>query len=138
MSSKHLFSSPDGLVAKGLRGIVRYNTSLSLIESQKVVFDTSHPKSTVSVISGGGAGHEPCWSGYVGKNLLAAAASGEIFASPNTNQVIAAIEAVPSDKGTIICVGNYTGVGLVRSERKEGLDADGDPHRRRTTFWPGL
>jgi len=109
MSSKHLFSSPDGLVVKSLRGFITYNTSLSLIESQKVVFDSTHSSSQVSIISGGGAGHEPCWGGYVGRNLLAAIASGEIFASPNTNQVLAAIESVPSDAGTIICVGNYTG-----------------------------
>ena len=109
MSARHLFNSQDGLVVKGLRGLVSYNTNLALIEGSRVVYDTTHPESNVAIISGGGAGHEPAWPGYVGTNMLAAAVSGDVFASPNTSQVVAAIDAVPSKKGHIICVGNYTG-----------------------------
>ena len=110
MSSRHLFYSADGLVVKGLRGAVSYNTDLKLIEDTRVVYDTSHDSNNVSIISGGGAGHEPAWGGYVGHNMLAAAASGDIFAAPSTKQVLSAIEAVPSKKGTILMVGNYTGM----------------------------
>ncbi|KAF2094973.1 dihydroxyacetone kinase [Rhizodiscina lignyota] len=109
MSKRHLFDSPDGLVVKGLRGIVAYNPSLGLDEANKVVFDTSYNKNNVSIISGGGSGHEPAWSGYVGQNMLAAAVQGDIFASPSTKQILAGIDAVPSDKGTILVVTNYTG-----------------------------
>lgn len=109
MSSKHLFPKPEGLVAKALRGLISYNPSLSLIESSKVVYDTTHPTNTVSIISGGGAGHEPAWAGYVGQNMLAASASGDIFASPSTKQILEAIDAAPSEKGTILVVTNYTG-----------------------------
>ena len=41
--------------------------------------------------------------------MLAASASGEIFASPSARQVEAAIRSVPSDKGTILVITNYTG-----------------------------
>ncbi|KAI5860879.1 glycerone kinase [Durotheca rogersii] len=109
MSKRHLFESPDGLVTKALRGIVAYNPSLSLDETNRVVFDTTYNKSNVSIISGGGSGHEPAWSGYVGENLLAASVAGDIFASPSTKQILAAINAVPSQKGTILVITNYTG-----------------------------
>ena len=109
MSSKHLFYQPEGLVVKGLRGLVSCNPSLALIESSRVVYDTNHSPSNVSIISGGGAGHEPAYAGYVGKNMLAAAVAGDIFASPNTKQVLSGLEAVPSEKGTILVVINYTG-----------------------------
>ncbi|KAI1850324.1 hypothetical protein JX265_002222 [Neoarthrinium moseri] len=109
MSKRHLFESPDGLVNKALRGIIAYNPSLSLDEANRVVFDTAYDRSKVSIISGGGSGHEPAWSGYVGKNLLAASVAGDIFASPSTKQILAGIDAVPSDKGTILVVTNYTG-----------------------------
>lgn len=49
------------------------------------------------------------WSGYVGENMLASSVAGDIFASPSTKQILAAIDAVPSDKGTILVVTNYTG-----------------------------
>jgi dihydroxyacetone kinase len=59
MSKAHLFDSPDGLVVKSLRGLISYNPSLSLDEANRVVFDTNHDRSKVSIVSGGGSGHEP-------------------------------------------------------------------------------
>lgn len=109
MSKRHLFDSPDGLVNKALKGIIRYNPSLSLDEANRVVFDSTYDKSKVSLISGGGSGHEPAWSGYVGENMLAAAVQGDIFASPSTKQIVAGVESVASDAGTILVVTNYTG-----------------------------
>ncbi|KAK8112653.1 dihydroxyacetone kinase [Apiospora sp. TS-2023a] len=109
MSKRHLFQSPDGLVNKALRGIISYNSSLNLDEANRVVYDTDYDRSNVCIISGGGSGHEPAWAGYVGSNMLAASVAGDIFASPSTKQIVAAIEAVPSDKGTILVVTNYTG-----------------------------
>ncbi|KAJ6440552.1 dihydroxyacetone kinase [Purpureocillium lavendulum] len=109
MSKRHLFNSPDGLVNKALRGIIAYNPSLSLDEANRVVYDTAYDRRNVSIISGGGSGHEPAWTGYVGSNMLAASVQGDIFASPSTKQIVAAVEAVPSDKGTILVITNYTG-----------------------------
>lgn len=109
MSKRHLFNSPDGLVNKALKGIITYNPSLNLDETNRVVYDTSYDKSKVSIISGGGSGHEPAWTGYVGTNMLTASVQGDIFASPSTKQILAGVEAVPSDKGTILVITNYTG-----------------------------
>lgn len=109
MSRRHLFEKSEGLVVKSLRGVIASNPALSLIEVHKVVFDTARDQSNVAVISGGGAGHEPAWGGFVGKNMLSSCVSGEIFASPSTKQILTAIEAAPSDKGTILVVLNYTG-----------------------------
>jgi dihydroxyacetone kinase len=109
MSKRHLFNSPDGLVNKALRGIIAYNPSLALDEANRVVYDTLHDRSKVSIISGGGSGHEPAWTGYVGTNMLTASVQGDIFASPSTKQILAGIEAVPSDEGTILVITNYTG-----------------------------
>ncbi|KAJ4248811.1 hypothetical protein NW762_012649 [Fusarium torreyae] len=109
MSDRHIFNSADGLVDKSLRGLITYNPSLGLDPVNRVVFDARYDKSKVSIISGGGSGHEPAWSGYVGSNMLTASVAGDIFASPSTSQILAAIEAVPSDAGTLLVVTNYTG-----------------------------
>ncbi|RCI08200.1 hypothetical protein L249_6342 [Ophiocordyceps polyrhachis-furcata BCC 54312] len=114
MSKRHLFNSADGLVDKALRGIVAYNPSLRLDEVNRVVVDGSRDSSsssscTVSLISGGGSGHEPAWAGYVGSNMLAAAVQGDVFASPSTRQIMAAVDAVPGREGVILVVTNYTG-----------------------------
>ncbi|CAG9953961.1 unnamed protein product [Clonostachys rosea f. rosea IK726] len=102
MSKRHLFESPDGLVNKALRGIIAYNPSLSLDEGNRIVYDTAYNRANVS-------SSPPAWTGYVGENMLAASVPGDIFASPSTKQIVAAVEAVPSDKGTILVVTNYTG-----------------------------
>ena len=84
-----MYESPDGLVNKSLRGLVAYNPSLGLDEKNRVVFNAAYNKGNVSLISGGGSGHEPAWSGYVGENMLAASVAGDIFASPSTKQIVA-------------------------------------------------
>ncbi|KAK3938821.1 dihydroxyacetone kinase [Diplogelasinospora grovesii] len=129
MSKRHLFPSLDGLVPKALRGIVAYNPRLNLDETNRVVFDTESPRDRVSIISGGGSGHEPAWAGYVGSNMLAASVAGDVFASPSTKQILAATEAVPSDKGCLLVVTNYTGDCLHFGLAAEKTKARGLPCR---------
>ncbi|KAI1182934.1 dihydroxyacetone kinase [Nemania serpens] len=129
MSKRHLYNSLDGLVNKGLRGLIAYNPALALDEQNRVVYNTAYDKSTVSIISGGGSGHEPAWSGYVGTNLLAASVAGDVFASPSTKQILAGIDAVPSDEGTILVITNYTGDCLHFGLAAEKANAKG--HRCR-------
>ncbi|KAK5116035.1 hypothetical protein LTR62_000491 [Meristemomyces frigidus] len=112
MSTKHFFPSTDGVVVLGLEALVARNNHLELDVANKVVHSKTHDRSKVSVISGGGSGHEPAWSGYVGDGMLAAAVNGEVFASPSTKQVMAAIKHAPSDAGIILCITNYTGDNL--------------------------
>ncbi|QIX02475.1 hypothetical protein AMS68_007992 [Peltaster fructicola] len=112
MSTKHFFSSTEGVVVLGLESLVTRNKHLVLDEANKVVYSRTHARSKVAVISGGGSGHEPAWSGYVGDGMLAAAVNGEVFASPSTKQIMAAIGHVQSDVGIILCITNYTGDNL--------------------------
>ncbi|KAI0904939.1 dihydroxyacetone kinase [Ustulina deusta] len=129
MSKRHLYNSLDGLVNKGLRGLIAYNPALALDEQNRVVYNTEYDRSTVSIISGGGSGHEPAWSGYVGTNMLAASVAGDVFASPSSKQILAGIGAVPSDKGTILVITNYTGDCLQFGLAAEKANAKGQKCR---------
>lgn len=51
-------------------------------------------KRQVTVICGGGSGHEPFAAGYVGKGMLSAAVAGSVFTSPPPNDILAALKAV--------------------------------------------
>ncbi|KAK5112809.1 hypothetical protein LTR85_011143 [Meristemomyces frigidus] len=112
MSTKHFFPATEGVVLLGLESLVARNSHLELDAPNKVVYSRTHQPSKVTVISGGGSGHEPAWSGYVGDGMLAAAVNGDVFASPATKQIMAAINHVPSDAGIILCITNYTGDSL--------------------------
>src|SRR5437016_661610 len=76
-----------------------------------------------AVISGGGAGHEPAHAGFVGAGMLAGAISGEIFASPSVEAVLACILSVTGEPGCLLIVKNYTGdrlnFGLAAEKAKQ-------------------
>ena len=63
----------------------------------------------VTLLSGGGSGHEPSQAGFVGQGMLTAAVLGAVFASPPPASILAALRAVQSAAGTLMIVTNYTG-----------------------------
>jgi len=67
------------------------------------IFLSGHnPDAHVALIAGGGAGHEPAHAAFVGENLLTAAVSGSIFASPSVRQIVNTIARVGGKAGTIL------------------------------------
>jgi phosphoenolpyruvate---glycerone phosphotransferase subunit DhaK len=63
----------------------------------------------VALISGGGAGHEPLHTGFVGEGMLDAACPGQVFTSPSPDQMLAAAQAVHQGGGVLFIVKNYAG-----------------------------
>lgn len=63
----------------------------------------------VGIVSGGGSGHLPIFTGYVGKGLLDACAIGEVFASPSVDQMVEAMRAAHGGAGVLRLYGNYGG-----------------------------
>ena len=54
-------------------------------------------KGKVGIVTGGGSGHLPVFTGYVGTGLLDASAIGDVFASPSAEQMAAAMRrAMPA------------------------------------------
>ena len=86
------------------RSLVRWNREPSFI----VRADDDRPDQ-VGVLSGGGSGHEPLHTGFVGRGMLDAAVPGGIFASPTALQVEAATTAIDRGRGVVHIVKNYTG-----------------------------
>lgn len=69
-------------------------------------------KNKVSLVIGGGSGHEPLFTGYAGKGLADAVACGNIFASPNPQLIQMTAQAVDEGKGVLFIYGNYAGDNL--------------------------
>ena len=63
----------------------------------------------VGIVSGGGSGHLPVFTGYVGTGLLDACAIGDVFASPTAEQMSDAIRAASQGAGVLRLYGNYGG-----------------------------
>lgn len=106
---KKIINSPEDVVREMCKGIVLAHPELDLIEKYKVIKKKEINKNKVSLISGGGSGHEPAHAGYVGKGMLDAAVCGDVFASPSQIQIYQAIRETTSDKGTLLIIKNYSG-----------------------------
>ncbi|KAI1753286.1 dihydroxyacetone kinase [Xylaria castorea] len=110
MSAKHFINDPAVLVDAALQSLSITNPSVALDAANKIVYRRPGHASQVSIISGGGSGHEPSFGAFVGSGLLSAAVAGSIFASPSAEQVRKAIMSrVDTDKGVLVTVMNYTG-----------------------------
>ena len=82
-------------------------------------------KNKVSLVIGGGSGHEPLFSGYAGKGLADAVACGNIFASPNPQLIQSTAKAVDEGKGVLFIYGNYAGDNLNFDMAEELCDLEG-------------
>jgi dihydroxyacetone kinase-like protein len=104
-----LINSPQTLLADALRGFAAVHGQLSVDFENRIVFSAAPREGRVALVSGGGSGHEPLHSGFVGAGMLDAACAGEIFTSPTPDQILAAAIRVDTGAGVLFVVKNYTG-----------------------------
>jgi dihydroxyacetone kinase len=111
--------------------VTQTNPTTALDAENKVVYlrpDAAKPQ--VSLVSGGGAGHEPSFAAFVGPGLLSGAVAGTIFASPSAEQIRRCIlQRVEKSKGVLVVVMNYTGDVLnfgmaVEKAKAAGIEAE--------------
>lgn len=130
---KKLINATADVVDDMIAGLAIANPGLALLEGERVVLradiEAFKASGCVALISGGGSGHEPAHAGYIGEGLLTAAVCGDVFTSPSTDAVLAAIRAATGPAGALLIVKNYTGdrlnFGLAAEiARSEGLAID--------------
>ncbi|KVR24124.1 dihydroxyacetone kinase [Burkholderia ubonensis] len=127
---KKLVNRPSDVVREMLEGIARQSPHLAILGDEHVLVRKTLPEPSqraVAVLSGGGSGHEPAHGGYVGDGMLSAAVCGEVFTSPSTDAVLAAIRATAGPNGALLVVKNYTGDRLNFGLAAELARAEGIP-----------
>ena len=107
---KKLINQVETVLNEQLQGFVAAHPALRLHRDPVFIARSDAPLAgKVALISGGGSGHEPMHSGFVGDGMLDGAVPGEIFTSPTPDQVVACAQAVDGGKGVLLLVKNYTG-----------------------------
>ena len=107
---KKFINDVDNLLSESLQGFASAHSDLvSLNLDPNYLTRANKAKNKVALISGGGSGHEPLHTGFVGYGMLDAACPGHVFTSPTPDQMIAAAEAVECGKGVLFIVKNYAG-----------------------------
>ena len=111
MSIKKFLNDPDDLVVEALEGLVTASAGGLRLHRDPLWLQSAADDGAarVALVSGGGSGHEPLHSGFVGPGMLDAAVPGAVFASPTALQVVAAVRGVDRGAGVLLVVKNYTG-----------------------------
>ena len=106
---KKIINRPENVVMEMCNGIAMAHPELEFVRKYKILKKKNINKNKVSLISGGGSGHEPAHAGFIGKGMLDAAVCGDVFASPSQIQIYQAIKETATEKGTLLIIKNYSG-----------------------------
>ena len=108
---KKIINEPSNFVEESIDGLVKSHPDIySFAEDNKRVITRANKASKkVGIVTGGGSGHLPVFTGYVGKGLLDACAVGSVFASPSVDQIASAIRNGNNGNGVLCILGNYGG-----------------------------
>ena len=129
---KKFINRPENAVEEMLQGMTVLSPGLDRLPGHRVMFRADAEQirgKRVAIISGGGSGHEPAHAGYIGEGMLSAGVAGEVFTSPDTDSIFAAIKAVAGKPGALLVVKNYTGDRLnfglaAEMARSEGISVE--------------
>src|SRR5947207_15614185 len=125
---KKLINAPDDVLVDALARMAAAHPSLRVNLEDRYIARAGGPMpGKVSLLSGGGSGHEPLHGGFVGYGMLDAACPGEVFTSPVPDQILAATRAVEAGAGVLHIVKNYTGDVLNFQMAAELAADDGVP-----------
>ena len=108
---KKIINKPSDFVEESIEGLVKSHPDIYAFapDNKRVITRATKASNKVGIVSGGGSGHLPVFTGYVGKGLLDACAVGSVFASPSVDQIASAIRNAENGNGVLCVIGNYGG-----------------------------
>lgn len=119
---KKIINNPEAVVGEMLAGMLAAHPDYvrKLPDYNCLVYKAAPVSNKVGIISGGGSGHEPAHAGYIGRGMLDAVCTGNVFSSPTPDHFFAAAKAVDSGAGVLMVIKNYSG-DLMNSQMAEEM-----------------
>ena len=109
---KKIINDPENCVSETAEGFLLAHPGLYEKVPDVAGIKVKNVKDKTALVIGGGSGHEPMFSFFVGDNLADAADAGNIFASPDPGTIMQTAMSVDSGKGVLFVYGNYAGDNL--------------------------
>ncbi len=124
---KKLINDPSAYVDEMLDGLVAAQPSLRRDGAAgRVVRRAAGMRpGKVGIASGGGSGHLPLFTGYVGPGLLDTCAIGNVFEGPNAASCMDAVRLADGGRGVLRLYGNYGGDRMNFDMAGEMLEDEG-------------
>lgn len=124
---KKILNSATTYVDQSLKGLCLAHPEFYKQPKARLICRTNiNTKSKVGIVTGGGSGHLPIFTGYVGVGLLDASAVGDVFASPSSDLIADAIKVADGGKGVLLLYGNYGGDVMNFDMAKEAVEFEDD------------
>lgn len=107
---KKILNETADYVDEMLEGLVAAHPAFYAMPEARVICRAGGARQgKVGIVTGGGSGHLPIFTGYVGPGLLDAAAIGDVFSSPSAEQIASAMKGAHGGAGVLRLYGNYGG-----------------------------
>ena len=108
---KKIINKPSDFVDETIDGLIKSHPDVYALakDNSRVIIRASKASNKVGLVTGGGSGHLPVFTGYVGKGFLDSCAIGSVFASPSVDQIASAIRNANNGNGVLCILGNYGG-----------------------------
>lgn len=108
---KKIINKPERYLLEMLEGIyIAHPTDITYIhDDMRCLVRKDKKQGKVGLATGGGSGHLPLFLGYVGKGMLDGCSVGDVFQSPNPEQMYAITKDIDQGEGVLYIYGNYNG-----------------------------
>ncbi|MBO1198397.1 dihydroxyacetone kinase subunit DhaK [Staphylococcus simiae] len=109
---KKMINNPDDVIDELVDGYVSAYPDYirrTDLHHRALIGKKRNPNRKVSILIGGGSGHEPGFLGYVGSGMADGVAVGNIFASPSPIPIQAVTKEIHDGHGVLYIYGNYAG-----------------------------
>ncbi|MDR1833923.1 MAG: dihydroxyacetone kinase subunit DhaK [Propionibacteriaceae bacterium] len=125
MKMKKFINAPENLTTELLEGLALAHQDLvELGPDNKVINKKLAQADRVTIVTQGGAGHEPALSGFVGEGLIDISVVGDIFAAPGPQACVDAIKQAEKGKGVLYVVLNHAGDMLTGNMTMRQLESE--------------
>jgi len=124
---KKIINNPSDFVEESIDGLIKSHPDIYTLakDNNRVITRAKKASNKVGIVTGGGSGHLPVFTGYVGKGFLDACAIGSVFASPSVEQMVSAIKNADNGNGVLCIIGNYGGDVMNFEMACEMVEAEG-------------
>ncbi len=124
---KKIINKPGDFVEESIDGLIKSHPDVYALakDNGRVITRAKKASKKVGIVTGGGSGHLPVFTGYVGTGFLDACAIGSVFASPSVEQMVSAIKNADNGNGVLCIIGNYGGDVMNFEMACEMVEAEG-------------
>ena len=125
---KKIVNNPNDFAREVIEGLaLAYPQYIRQLPGFQVILRKDAPVAgKVTILTGGGSGHEPMFAGYVGRGMADASVAGNVFASPPPPPIYEAAKAAHGGAGVLFLYGNYSGDDDGNYSNDDGDDSGDD------------